>query len=161
MNSVRINSSHSSIAPSSIHAFSWQKYSYPVGNMGVSVFFWKSTLEVTLFHLHTLSLQDWPILCLAWTPARNGVHLMLPLQESAKIHEYPFGTSILLPSITCTQSTTLHHLIWQKKFDTNQMPFLTQFASSLPFPAHKAWWHIWEENHKDVPINYDSLNASS
>ena len=84
---------------------------------------------------------------------------MLLLQESAEIHEYSSGTSVPVPSTTCTQSMTLHNLIWHEKCDTNQMPFLTQFTSSLPFPVHKAQRHIWQENHQEVPINQGSLNV--
>ena len=63
---------------------------------------------------------------------------MLPLQESAEIHEYIFGTSIAVPSTTYTQSITLHHLIWHEKFDTDQMPFLTQLMLSPLFLAEEA-----------------------
>ena len=107
-----------------------------------SVHLWKSTLEATLFHLHTL--QEWPILCPVWkygwwlslhlsspkfvwserwknrclihvdniffhnlshllfplSSAWNWVHLMLPPQESTKIHLYPSGISIPVPSMT-------------------------------------------------------------
>ena len=59
-----------------------------------------------------------------------------------RIHEYPSGTSTPVPSTTCTQSKTLHHLIWHQKCSTNLMPFMTRYASSLSFPAHTAQTHI-------------------
>ena len=147
INGLRIFSTHSSIAPSSVHAFFWQWYSQPVSKVKIllrqsyhSVYLWISTAEATLCHLHMFTARVTHLVSsvVVFTPIMSKVCLEW---EVKKMFFFLICLTLFFPNLhdikciwCCLCRRTLRFMSTHPapealcQCDTNLIPFLTWFT---------------------------------